>query len=328
MPPQTLTLDMPVQWNSTYEMIRKACVLKVPITAVCATQTLDQSVKLLILTPSDWTLLDEVLQFFKIFVRPTRLLQGSTYPTLNYAIPQYLIIIKKLQKKQEDQPLQSPICQACIAAINKLEEYYNISQKAPHLAVATVCDLRFNFNVFNILQPTESQGDKDKRAGIKRHFQSCYSQYNDQETHVKAVAALEAISNESVDLELEDDDADSIDELFVNQGTFNADIEWNKWIKQPPVAQEVEILDYQKGKQYEFPTIARMARDHLAIPGSSAPSECVFSGGSDLVTKKRNQLGGDNIRRLLFMRDWGVLKECTGDGIDLESVEPEQLQFM
>jgi hAT family C-terminal dimerisation region len=51
-----------------------------------------------------------------------------------------------------------------------------------------------------------------------------------------------------------------------------------------------------------------MARDHLAIPATSAPPECVFSYGSDIVTKKRNRLGGDNIRRLLCLRDWGVLE--------------------
>ena len=62
-----------------------------------------------------------------------------------------------------------------------------------------------------------------------------------------------------------------------------------------------------------------MARDHLAIPASSAASECVFSGGSDLITKKRNQLGGENTRKLLCIRDWGVIKEAVDGSIDLSS---------
>ena len=80
-----------------------------------------------------------------------------------------------------------------------------------------------------------------------------------------------------------------------------------------------KILSYWQGKQYEFPTIARMAMDHLAIPTSLAASEYVFSGGSDLITKKRNQLGGENTRKLLCMRYWDVIKEAVDDSIDLGS---------
>ena len=60
-------------------------------------------------------------------------------------------------------------------------------------------------------------------------------------------------------------------------------------------------------KEYEYPIIARIARDYLAIPATSATSKSVFSIGGDIITKKRNELGVDNIRRLLCLRDWGVL---------------------
>jgi hypothetical protein len=74
-------------------------------------------------------------------------------------------------------------------------------------------------------------------------------------------------------------------------------------MKQPIMKRETDILRYWASKEYEFPTIARMARDHLAIPATSAPSECVFSVGGDIITKKRNRLGADNTRRLLCLRD-------------------------
>jgi len=129
---------------------------------------------------------------------------------------------------------------------------------------------------------------------------------------------LQAAIGEATD-DLVLDEVDSADELFVPQGRVDADNEWTKWMKEAPVPRNTKILSYWRGKQYEFPTIARMARDHLAIPASSAASECVFSGGSDLITKKRNQLGGENTRKLLYMRDWGVIKEAVDDSIDLSS---------
>ena len=54
------------------------------------------------------------------------------------------------------------------------------------------------------------------------------------------------------------------------------------------------------------------------MPATSAPSEYVFSIGSDIITKKRNRLGAGNTRRLLCLRDWGVLAEGEDDGSDIE----------
>jgi hypothetical protein len=67
-----------------------------------------------------------------------------------------------------------------------------------------------------------------------------------------------------------------------------------------------------------------MARDHLAIPATSAVSESVFSIiGDDIITKKCNRLGADNTRRLLCLRDWGVLVEgkYSADGSDIGNDE-------
>jgi hypothetical protein len=61
-----------------------------------------------------------------------------------------------------------------------------------------------------------------------------------------------------------------------------------------------------------------MAKDHLAIPAMSAASECVFSVGDDIITKKRNRLGVGNTRRLLCLQDWGVLKKKEDDSSDIE----------
>jgi hypothetical protein len=88
--PHLLTLDMPVRWNSTYEMINHACTQEEAINAVCASQQVDISVRSIKLTDSDWAILHYLLKLFEIFVHPSKKLQASTYPTMNYAILQYL----------------------------------------------------------------------------------------------------------------------------------------------------------------------------------------------------------------------------------------------
>jgi hypothetical protein len=60
---------MPVRWNSTYNIIKRACDLRVPIQAVCAIQDYDLSVKAIELTLGDWMILNDILKLFIIFVR-------------------------------------------------------------------------------------------------------------------------------------------------------------------------------------------------------------------------------------------------------------------
>jgi hypothetical protein len=62
------------------------------------------------------------------------------------------------------------------------------------------------------------------------------------------------------------------------------------------VPRDTNILQYWASKEYKFSTIAYIARDHLAIPATSASSECVFSIGSNIVTKKYNRLGTGDTR--------------------------------
>jgi hypothetical protein len=73
------TLDMPVRWNSTYNMIKRACDLQLAIQAVCAVQDYDLSVKALELTFGDWIILKSILKLFAIFVQPSKKLQGEKY---------------------------------------------------------------------------------------------------------------------------------------------------------------------------------------------------------------------------------------------------------
>jgi hypothetical protein len=51
--PHLLTLNMPIRWNSTYEMIDHACTQEEAINAVCASQQIDISVRGIKLTDRD-----------------------------------------------------------------------------------------------------------------------------------------------------------------------------------------------------------------------------------------------------------------------------------
>jgi len=79
---------------------------------------------------------------------------------------------------------------------------------------------------------------------------------------------------------------------------------------------DTDIYQYWKSKQYDFPIISRIARDFLAIPATLAPLECVFSTGSDVVTRKRNKLTRESVRMIMCLKNWGII---TDEDIDNSS---------
>jgi hypothetical protein len=71
----------------------------------------------------------------------------------------------------------------------------------------------------------------------------------------------------------------------------------------------LRVVEYWKANQNGFPILSQMAGDFLAIPATSVLSERVFSQGSDLITKKRNRIGGNNTQYVLCLRIWGIYEE-------------------
>ena len=108
----------------------------------------------------------------------------------------------------------------------------------------------------------------------------------------------------------EDDDELSDAELY--RGALavpDTDLELTRYLQQERLPRDTDIYQYWKAKQYDYPILAKIAKDHLAIPAMSAPLESVFSVSSDVVTKKKNRLVGSTVRFIVSLKAWGILTD-------------------
>jgi hypothetical protein len=286
-------------------MINIACLQEGPITAVCASQTIDRSVQDIILNRTDWVILHKLLEFFAIFVHATKKLQASHYPSMNYAIPQFLKMIKRVIEKQVEWGATSALGIGCQMALDKLNEYFTEYIGHGFSSIATICDPRFNFNVFGLVFENNRE-ENIKKAKLKSHFKTCFYRYQDRENDIRRAKLIQEQlgAPETQDNEAEVDDDESDAELY-RKGPYELDTETEltKYLKQPLMDRKTNIYQYWKAKQFEFPIISKIARDHLAMPATSAPSECVFSVGGDIVTKKRNRLAGESVRMIVCLKN-------------------------
>ena len=78
------------------------------------------------------------------------------------------------------------------------------------------------------------------------------------------------------------------------------------YISEPVVENnsKFQVLDYWKVNSFRFPLFSRMARDYLAVPGTSTPSERAFSGGRQLITDFCCRLKGETITAFMLLKNW------------------------
>lgn len=61
-------------------------------------------------------------------------------------------------------------------------------------------------------------------------------------------------------------------------------------------------LEWWKRNESSFPILADLARKYLSIPASEAPSERLFSAGTNTVTKKRTRLKPSRAAKIIFLK--------------------------
>ncbi|KAG5462785.1 MAG: ribonuclease H-like domain-containing protein [Olpidium bornovanus] len=67
---------------------------------------------------------------------------------------------------------------------------------------------------------------------------------------------------------------------------------------------DLDILAFWRSRSTEFPTLAKMARNVLAIQATSAPSERVFSSGRRVLRWDRTRMSPETLEMLVLIKDW------------------------
>ena len=72
----------------------------------------------------------------------------------------------------------------------------------------------------------------------------------------------------------------------------------------PAASEKTEPLKWWKTNESQFPILAQIARDYLAIPATSVLLEQSFSVSKNLITGTRNRLLGKTIKTCMCLKSW------------------------
>ena len=73
---------------------------------------------------------------------------------------------------------------------------------------------------------------------------------------------------------------------------------------QIPYDKHYNPLNYWKQNQSKNPVLSAMARDYLSIQPTSVASERTFSQGGLTVTKCRNRLTPETVKKMMCLKSW------------------------
>src|SRR5439155_22953739 len=104
---------------------------------------------------------------------------------MNYAIPQYLRLLHKLELLRTYFGANTTLGQACTSAYAKLDEYYKMIKKQDFAVVAIVCDPQFNFNVFQNFYKDTSNANIHK-IRIQKQCIETFVKYQHREKALKS----------------------------------------------------------------------------------------------------------------------------------------------
>ena len=74
-----------------------------------------------------------------------------------------------------------------------------------------------------------------------------------------------------------------------------------KYLEAPSLSLDGDPLDWWRSHESAFPTLAKLAKRYLCIPGTSVAAERVFSTAGDIVTAHRSRLSPKHVDQLIFL---------------------------
>ena len=174
----------------------------------------------------------------------------------------------------------------------KLEHYYNLTSEI--YTVATVLDpaLKLAYH-----RRTSGSGHQDVDDVLKTVRNTCdkYARIN---TPTRRASTSSRATNSPASLWSEI--LDDIDTHELAQRSDELDI----YVNQPRANITEDMLLWWANHEGQFPTLAAMARDFLAVPATSAPSERAFSLGRQLISQFRHGLEIDTVGKCMCLKAW------------------------
>uniref|UniRef100_A0A3Q3FQ82 Zinc finger BED domain-containing protein 1-like n=1 Tax=Kryptolebias marmoratus TaxID=37003 RepID=A0A3Q3FQ82_KRYMA len=289
-----LIQDVSTRWNSTFHMLCRLLEQRWPITAALSDPALTPRGKhYLDLKPEQWNIIEEISKALQPFEEATVFLSGQDYVTLS-ALPQ---LVQSLKKSIQTQVFET--------APERWKGETSFSEIAPNTVIlATALDPRFRRLKFLSAAEVLLVHTKLETMALAEKMDMDHVQQHDScsgtPTGTPATESTPPVNllDSLFGSDGEEDEEKNSKEEDVQIQVRN---EILAYFGEKNIAKEENALQWWKTNTDRYPLLARLTKSNLCIPGTSTPSERLFSAAGNIASKKRASLSQEHVDMLTFL---------------------------
>ncbi|KAJ8146046.1 hypothetical protein OY671_000884 [Metschnikowia pulcherrima] len=306
------------RWFSTLEMIRRFVYYREEISKLLekvASMPLKRKERFELqnfeFRNEDWEYLSFVCGVLESFEEPASLLESYKDISASFTLPYVYDLLKDLRRREDhDMAQNNPLLERGLkeARLTIVGHYPlgDVSENIPqifgpikNLFLATVLDPRAKLQLLVELGLSETI-----LLQIKNHVREVFEQYKlknsgTENEEIVTESQLEKIRSEIVGAR-----------FFCGlPETKKVRDELSIYLSQERLNAGDSVSAFYHPQNTRFPILSLVARDFLAIPAMSTPTESLFPGLSEMVSKKGNGLLSSTMRTLAILKHRGQITE-------------------
>nr|XP_055071743.1 E3 SUMO-protein ligase ZBED1-like [Misgurnus anguillicaudatus] len=288
-PTLKMIIEVDTRWNSTYSMLERMYDLRKPVGAALASLRTDVS------PPSslEYDTIKDALEILAPFHQATVELSAEKIVSASKVIPLLKMLNYTILTKSEG--LTSNMArQLADNLVRRVREHALQMESISVMTMPTLLDPRFK--KLGFLSPGKLQD------AITRLKSECVNVIRNSDTPPPAQlpASQAGQSTTCGDLwHLLDTTVDN--SRRSSSVTADATIEVDRYLSETNLARTEDPLGYWNKQKLQYPNLYKLALTFLCCPASSVPCERVFSKAGEVVSKKRNRLNPNTVKKLLFL---------------------------
>jgi hypothetical protein len=315
-----LVLDGGIRWNASYSMIRRALELREALNTYAAKlkvskdsldqETFDNDY----LTDNEWEVLEMIKEQLEPLFLLTKSLEGNAdlkegaqqashgalweiLPVFDHVLSHFETL--QLRSTAGDFNHHEGIQSSITLAWNKAKLYYNKTDESIAWIAATALHPRFKWQYFQeqwqanaalrpYLAPTKS---KFKRLWENKYKSETIREGQSPEPELE-ISYLERILNERA----------PAGSARPTRPSPRRD-QFVLYLEEAPNS-FMGVMEYWRSRERDWPELAQMAYDFLAIPAMSSECERVFSSCSKQTTAQSSRLSGETLWHQECLKNW------------------------
>ena len=280
LPQLKLIQDFVTRWNSTYLMLERLnSQHKAVTTTLCLLGMQDMC-----FTADEKQYLSQSLILLKPFLPATEEISGEKYVSVSMIIPLYRMLLKATTTGPD-------IALKEILKSELLRRFAHVEQRYT-MAVSTLLDSRFKKLAF-----ADTSAVDNAARRLTAEVQTLITN--------KFIAST-SNNEEAAETEVEKDTLWASFDTKVTQASSHrtdgtdAFLEIKRYFETKVIERKSDPLLWWRSNGGQFPHVMEVAQKYLAIPGSTVPSERLFSKAGELVSQQRSCLKHKTIDMIFF----------------------------